>query len=165
MMASFYSRRKLKVNQEVRAPDMNKSSILGHFHQSGRRFPRSSKYSFILSVTTLSDTCLREYPVALPTSKPENKNVFPLLLSSQNKAESSKRFFFLFSSQCVLKNDVKASTTWAKSLLKSKHSVGGGKALDCFPANGWLMPHDLCLTTVGCPVCIVFWATVACCFC
>lgn len=35
----------------------------------------------------------------------------------------------------------------------------GGKALDCFPANDWLMPHDLCLTTVGCPVCIVFWAT------
>lgn len=27
------------------------------------------------------------------------------------------------------------------------------------------MPHGLCLTTVGCPVCIVFWAAVGCCFC
>lgn len=50
------------------------------------------------------------------------------------------------------------------SILKSQHSVGG-KALDCFPAIDWFMSHDLPLTTVDCPFCIVLWVKVGLCFC
>lgn len=44
-----------------------------------------------------------------------------------------------------------------------KSAFSGGKALDCFSANDWSMSHDLPLTKVRCPFCIVLWVKV--CFC
>lgn len=74
-------------------------------------------------------------------------------------------FAHLFYSCCVKKKSCQCiSHTGNKPIEKSAFSWGG-KALDCFPANDWFMSHDLPLTIVGCPFCIVLWVKVGLCFC